>query len=358
MTTAYINRIGVAVPPHDFHRRFIDFADTLLESDAGRRLFRRMAGLAGIEHRYSILPPAAEGDAADAVGFYRIGGFPGTALRMQNYEVAGLALCEQAIAAFDGAELTDATHLLMVSCTGFVAPGIDQLLIGRLGLDPGIERSAIGFMGCSAAVNALKLARHIIRSVPEARVLMINLELCSLHFQEVRDLDRLLCGLLFADGCSAAMISAEAHGVALVDFRAVTLPDSADLITWRIGDQGFEMRLSGEVPHRLAGALQHERHRNDDGGILRGEAPDAYDLWAVHPGGRTILDAVERGLGLGGAMLARSRGVLRDFGNMSSATLMFVLAQMMAAGDEGRGIGMAFGPGLVAESFRFEMGGG
>lgn len=359
MTTAYINQIGTAVPPHDINQRFIDFADRLLERPLDRKLFHRMAGLSGIDHRYSFLAPAGadDDDAADCEGFYRLGQFPGTAARMSRFGALGLALCEQAVAVLAQTEdVESATHLLMVSCTGFVAPGIDQMLIDRLRLDPSIERTAVGFMGCSAAVNALKLARHIIRSEPEARVLMINLELCSLHFQQHDDLERLLCGLLFGDGCAASMITADARGIAIHDFRAVTVPGTADLITWRIGDQGFDMRLSGEVPHQLTRALEAERLRNDHGGILRGEPVEAYRLWAVHPGGRTILDAVERGVGLPAAALHRSRSVLRDFGNMSSATLMFVLGRMMTSGDEGRGVAMAFGPGVVAETFRFEIG--
>lgn len=359
MTTAYINHIGTAVPPHDMNRRFIDFADNLLQQPLDRKLFHRMAGLSGIEHRYSFFAPSASGDvdAADVEGFYRLDDFPGTAERMGRFEALGVGLCEQAVSALAQTEdVQRASHLLMVSCTGFVAPGVDQMLIDRLGLNPSIERTAVGFMGCAAAVNGLKLAHHIVRSEPDARVLMVNLELCSLHLQQNNDLERLLCGLLFGDGCAASMISAEARGIALKDFRAVTVPETADLITWRIGDQGFEMHLSGEVPHKLAHSLEGERLRNDRNGILRGEPVDAYRLWAVHPGGRTILDAVERGMGLPGGALAHSRSILRDFGNMSSATLMFVLGRMVASGDVGPGVAMAFGPGLVAETFRFEIG--
>lgn len=359
MTTAYINGIGTAVPPHDIHGRFIALAEALLEDAGEKRLFRRMAGLAGIDHRYSFLAPSPLDDMAqvDREGFYRLGSFPGTAARMERFEAQALRLCEQAIAVLaESEEVTRATHLVMVSCTGFVAPGVDQMLIHRLGLDPSIERTSVGFMGCSAAVNALRLARHIVRSDPSARVLMVNLELCSLHLQQNGDLEKLLSGLLFGDGCAASIISSDPRGIALIDFRAVTLPDTAGLIRWKIGDQGFEMHLSGEVPHRLHQALDSERLRNDGDGILRGGAASDYRLWAVHPGGRTILDAVERGLDLADGALARSRSVLRDFGNMSSATVMFVLGRMMAAGDEGRGVGLAFGPGLVAETFRFEMG--
>lgn len=359
MTTAHINAIGTAVPRHDIHARFIGLADRLLEGDASRRIFRRMAGLAGIEHRWSFLEPADDDDfeAADREGFYRLGAFPGTAQRMERFETQGVKLCEEAVRALgENEDVQSATHLLLVSCTGFVAPGIDQMLIDSFGLDPGLERTAIGFMGCSAAINAIRLANHIVRSEPAARVLMVNIELCSLHLQETRELERLLSGLLFGDGCAAAMISSDARGIALRDFRTVTIPESAHLITWRVGDQGFEMHLSGEVPQRLAKALDVERLRNDRDGILRGEPAESYDLWAVHPGGRTILDAVERGLGLEADALGRSRSVLRDFGNMSSATLMFVLARMVTAGDAGRGVAMAFGPGLVAETFRFDLG--
>src|SRR3546814_390166 len=169
-----------------------------------------------------------------------------------------------------------------------------------LGLDPGLERTAIGFMGCSAAINAIRLANHIVRSEPSARVLMVNIELCSLHLQETRELERLLSGLLFGDGCAAAMISSDARGIALRDFRTVTIPESAHLITWRVGDQGFEMHLSGEVPQRLAKALDAERLRNDWDGILRGEPAESYEdrksvvtgkrvSVRVGPGGRRIL---------------------------------------------------------------------
>ena len=152
----------------------------------------------------------------------------------------------------------------------------------------------------------------------------------------------------------AALVTAEPHGIALRDFRSATLPDTADLITWRIGDQGFDMHLSGKVPARIATALRAERERNDDGGVLRGDRVEDTALWAVHAGGRTVLDAVEIGLELPGDALAHSRGVLHDVGNVSSATIMFVLARMLER-ETGPmpGVAMAFGPGVAAETFRF-----
>jgi predicted naringenin-chalcone synthase len=203
----------------------------------------------------------------------------------------------------------------------------------------------VGFMGCYAAINALKLARHIVRSDPKAAVLMVNLELCTLHFQETQDLEQVLSFLIFADGAAASLISARQQGFALDSFNAVMVPGTKELITWRIRELGFDMLLSGRVPAELARALQQSQMMAEREGI---------DLWAVHPGGRSILDAVEKGLELPGGALAASREVLSCFGNMSSATVMFVLERMMQQAQPGqRGCAMSFGPGLTAETMRF-----
>jgi len=361
VTTAFINRIGTAVPAHDVHAAYLRFVEPSLESEAERKLLARMAARSGIDHRWSSLAPGTSLDCADDEGFYRRDAFPTTDARMRRYDRDGLALARQAVAALalDAAERAALTHLIFISCTGFSAPGIDQRLIDILGLDPSIERTSIGFMGCAAAVNGLKLARHIIRSQPDARVLMLNVEMCSLHFQESNDLEKILSGMLFADGAAATLVTAHPQGLALEGFRAVTLPGSADLIRWDIGDSGFAMHLSGAVPGAIAAALAAEIGRNLPGGLLDGQPPEAFDAWAVHPGGRTVLDAVERGLGLPGAALRRSRDVLRDFGNMSSATILFVLQRILCGSRDGcgQGFGLAFGPGVVAETFRFRFAG-
>jgi predicted naringenin-chalcone synthase len=355
MTIAYLNRIGTAVPDYDVHQTFIDFVDRTLEDQRTKRIFQRMVQRAGIEHRYSSLEPGERMDlSADKDGFYRRGEFPGTGARMARFESAALDLATRAVGCLNPEDNgSSITHLVLASCTGFTAPGIDQQLVEALGLDPSVERTALGFMGCAAAVNALKIAHHVVRSTPDAKILVVNIELCTLHMQETRDLEQILSALLFGDGCSAALVSSDPVGLALTDFKAVTIPDTQKLITWAVGDQGFNMTLSGEVPTQITRALEHEASRND-GGIFRGTRPEEIDLWAVHAGGRTILDAVEQGLGLDQHALHWSRGVLREFGNMSSATLMFVLDRMMrAVKEQAQGFGMAFGPGLVAETFRF-----
>ena len=233
------------------------------------------------------------------------------------------------------------THLVVASCTGFVAPGIDQLLAARLGLPASVERTLVGFMGCYAAVAALRTARHIVRSESAACVLVVTVELSTLHLQDASDPEPLLAQLLFGDGAAAALVTATPAGLSIDTPFSLALPDSAGLIRWDIGDTGFAMHLSGAVPARIAAALAEPGAR----------ALLSADTLAVHAGGRSILDAVEAALGLDPAMLEPSRAVLRDHGNMSSATLMFVLARLIGGGRGG--VAIAFGPGLAAEGFRF-----
>jgi predicted naringenin-chalcone synthase len=357
MPTAHINRIGAVHPPHDVHAAFVAFMRPALPPGKTRNVFDRMAARAGIVHRYSVLHKDGLGEA-DARGqkFYRRGAYPGTAARMKTYETHAPDLAARAVAALGLEHPAEITHLIVASCTGFVAPGLDQVLAQQLGLRPDLQRTVVGFMGCAAAVPALRLAQAAVLADPAARVLVINLELCTLHLQETTDIETALSFLMFGDGCAAALVTAEETGIALGDFRAATIPDSAHCITWHIGDQGFTMYLSGEVPGRITRALRAETARGDAGGLLRGEGTQAIDLWAVHGGGKTVLDAVQTGLNLEENALATSRGVLADHGNMSSATVMFALKRILDVAERGkRGLAMAFGPGMVAETFRFRV---
>ena len=355
VTEAWINRIGTAVPEHDMHRDFVEFGRTLLPDARSRALFDRMAGLADIAHRYAIFAPGPmpRVEALDAEGFYRRGAFPSTAQRMARFQAPALDLGQTAVDRLDlgPGERARITHLVVASCTGFAAPGLDFRLMRAAGLPETVERTMVGFMGCFAAVNALRLARHIVRSEPAARVLVVNLELCSLHLQERWELARMLSFLLFGDGASAALVTADPEGLALGAFRTEVAPDSDGLITWDIGDSGFEMHLSGQVPNQIRGLI-----RTTGAALLRALSVAEPRHWAVHAGGRTVLDAVQEGFGLGPEALCHSRAVLRDFGNMSSVTLMFVLRRILAGPRApGPGIGMAFGPGLTVESFAFRV---
>ena len=312
-----------------------------------------MAERSGIVRRWSVLPETADGGSpVERGGFYAVDPLPPTSARMALYAEAAPRLALEAVAGLGA--LGRISHLVVASCTGFVAPGIDQLIAASLGLDGSVERTLIGFMGCYAAVAALRTAHHIVRSTPAARVLVVTVELSSLHLQPEETVDRLLSMLQFGDGAAAALVSAEPAGFAIERFFAATLPDSGALIRWTIGDQGFAMHLSGEVPGRIARALGDPAFAAT---LTDGRPASAIDAWAVHAGGRSILDAVGQGLGLAEDALAESRGVLAANGNMSSATLMFVLAEYLRRETLDAGVGLAFGPGLAAEGFGFRRAG-
>jgi len=352
MTPVYLNRIATAVPRHDVHDAFVTFAEQMLSNTRLRSIFRRMASRADIAHRYSFLNPQADPErfsSHDANEFYRRGSFPDTARRMELFEQNAPALMRDAVdrLSLTDKERTDISHVLVTCCTGLYAPGLDLEIVDHLRLSENVERTMIGFMGCHAAISALKLARHIVRSDSKARVLMLNLELCSLHFQETQKLEQVLSFLVFADGAAASLITADEQGLALDTFKTMQVPGSRGLITWKIRGLGFDMFLSGKIPAELSRAL-HESE-------LMTERDD-IDLWAVHPGGRSILDAVENGLALPGNALTASREVLSNFGNMSSATVMFVLHRIMEQAQPGqRGCAMSFGPGLTAETMGFHV---
>jgi predicted naringenin-chalcone synthase len=364
MGNAYLQRIGTATPRHDVHAAFVDYARQLIADDRERALFDRMVERSGIEHRYAVLRPGrlAAGEV-DADRFYRRGGFPGTAERMALYGPQALQLALRAVHALAqpdalAAQLARVTHVVVASCTGFSAPGLDVQLVDALGLNEDVQRTVVGFMGCSAALPALRVADLAVRNDSEALVLVVNVELCSLHLHESHSVEELLSFLLFGDAASAALVGSQARGAELLDFQSRLLPASRELITWDIGSQGFLMQLSGQVPGRIAEALGNELARGDATGLLRGRSAGDYALWPVHAGGRTVLDAVQRGLQLPSAALADSREVLRCVGNVSSATVMFVLKRLLERARAGAaGLALAFGPGLSAESMRFRMAG-
>ncbi|MDO8345808.1 MAG: type III polyketide synthase [Cellvibrio sp.] len=359
MGHAYINFITTAVPDFDVHEKFIEYCPRLLPDERSLKIFQRMAERSQIEHRYSFLQPHADKNTLDVEGFYQNGAFPSTQTRMQFYERHAFTLATRAL---DQLELNGTTHLITTTCTGFYAPGLDHQLIQHYGLRDNIERTAVGFMGCYAAINALKLARHIVRSEPQAKVLVLNLELCTLHLKTAGTLEEILSFAIFSDGCAASIVSAQPKGIEIKSFESVVLPDTADLITWRVGDQGFDMHLSGKVPGAIGSNLPQVLDT-----LLNSCPRDDITHWAIHPGGRTVLDAVKAAAALDEPQLTESREVLRKFGNMSSATIMFVLQNMLNRASPvqslgqgleqglGEGLAMAFGPGLTVESMRFSL---
>ncbi|GAA3759359.1 type III polyketide synthase [Terriglobus aquaticus] len=336
------------MPQHEVHDAFLKFAHGMLQDPRSRALLLRMAERAGIERRYSPLSVSGPSEnEVDAYALYRLGSFPATAERMRLFKQFAPALMRRAVKglALSPEERARVRHVIVTTCTGFYAPGLDFDVVDALELHPGVERTMLGFMGCYAAINGLKQARHLVRSEPDHDVVLVNLELCTLHLQETQDLNKVLSFLIFGDGCAASLITSKPGGLRMDSFRAVRLEGTADLITWNIGDQGFDMVLSGQVPAAVGDALR--LHREE---LVENETT----LWAVHPGGRSVLDAVEQALDLPAAAMEHSRAVLRDHGNMSSATVMFVLQSILRSARAGEhGCAMSFGPGLTAETMRF-----
>ena len=335
-----ITEISTAVPALDFDADYQDWVARQLDGKREAALYARMADRSGIAHRWSVLE-SEDARLEEGRGLYANGPVS-TGERMKLYARYAPDLAMQAIEGLS--DTSGITHLVVASCTGFVAPGIDQVIARRMGLAPNVERVLIGFMGCYAAVTALRTARHIVRSEPRAKVLVVTVELSSLHYQEDTRLEALLARAQFGDGAAAALVRGEGGGLRLDEGLSAALDETADLITWHIGDTGFEMQLSGEVPNHIAQALADPALRERIGGNEQ--------AFAVHAGGRSILDAVERGLQLPADALRHSRGVLHDFGNMSSSTLMFVLQRVLADRPT-QGTALAFGPGLAMEGFRF-----
>lgn len=294
----------------------------------------------------SFYPPA--GDAGDTG--------PTTAARMERYREASAPLAiEAARSALDAGFVAPAeiTHLVTCSCTGFANPGLDLDVVAALGLPVGVQRTHVGFMGCHGAFNALRVADAFATADPESTVLVVCVELCSLHFQYGHRPDSVVANSIFADGAGAVVGIGPGHARAaepgkwrVVGQASRILPGSADQMGWLIGDHGFEMSLSAQVPDTIR---RHIGAVVADGlarvGLTQADVP----TWAVHPGGPRVLTSVAEALALPPGSLDASHHVLAAHGNMSSATILFILERMIAAGAPTPCVALAFGPGLTAE---------
>jgi predicted naringenin-chalcone synthase len=358
--TAYIHHIGTAVPPHAYDQDFIcRHMEGWCGDGQSARILRHLARHSGIRTRHSVLPDLVEGEEPV---LFRTGADgrlsePGTQERnrifIRESGRLGVELARKTVSD-SGFTAADITHLVTVSCTGFYAPGLDCEIISELGLSPGTERYHLGFMGCYAAFPALRMARQFCEAQPGAVVLVLCIELCTLHLQVRPAADNLLANTLFADGAGAAIVSARTPApdrpvLALGPFMSALAREGNGDMAWEIGDSGFNMVLSSYVPDILATNIG----RIVDDLLLRTSLSVAeMDLWAVHPGGKSIVDKVEKALGLNPPQVAASRAVLADYGNMSSATILFVLARLLnEAGLESRTVcAMGFGPGLTVET--------
>lgn len=268
----------------------------------------------------------------------------------------------KALAACRDLGAADITHVVTVSCTGFFNPGPDYKIVRALGLNPSVQRYHLGFMGCYAAFPALRAAKAFCEADPNAVVLVVSVELCSLHVRTSNDPDTIMGSSLFADGAGAAIVTARelpysGPVLELDHFETVLTPVGEDSMAWNIGDHGFEMVLDTYVPRiideHIVGALEPLLARAP---ALAGLPYGDIAHWAIHPGGRSILDKVQAKLELSDEQLVPARETLRNFGNMSSATVLFVLKHILdqPSMEERESIcGMAFGPGLTVETSLF-----
>ena len=351
---------GTALPDHRFTQ--VELAELhagfcKLDEERGRTLaalYRR----SGVKTRGSVVLEVADGALAARQSFYPPARDaedrgPPTADRMRAYAQAAPRLATTASAlALDSAALAPGSisHLVTVSCTGFVAPGVDAAIIESLGLPRTTQRTHIGFMGCHGALNALRVARSFVGADPGHVVLVCSVELCTLHFAYGWDPDMMVANALFADGAAAVVCrSANGHGDAwrVAATGTLLVPESGGDMSWSIGDHGFRMTLSARVPDLIEHRL---RDWMTDWLVGQGLALDQVATWAVHPGGPRILGAVERSLGLARSESDVSRDVLSEHGNMSSATILFILDRLKRRDAPRPCVALAFGPGLVVEA--------
>lgn len=380
--TAVLRSLQTLVPP------------TLLRQEEVRDVFARQPGLgrlaqrlitasfnaSGIETRYTALSELTMAESPTTPVFYDSSQglllSPGTKIRNEIYvrEARELFIeaARRAIDADDVFTAADITHVITVSCTGFHAPGPDYEIVRALGLSESVQRYHLGFMGCYASMPALRAASQFCAADPDAVVLVVSVELCTLHLRSSEDPDLIVASSLFADGAAAGIVTAkeistDAPGFALDRFHTALATEGEKDMAWTIGDEGFEMILSTSVPQIIGANIEqatralYAADEKLEAAFDRGRIGDEVEHWAIHPGGRSILDRVQQQLSLTESQLHPARETLREYGNMSSATVLFVLRRILE--DSGtrpgeRVAAMAFGPGLTAESALFTVVGG
>ncbi len=329
-------------------------------NEVDKRKLKFLYHQSAIESRYSVVPDYSLN--ANEWQFYpateNLDPFPSLELRMKWYNKAASPLSVKAIESCIENKISkeEITHLITVSCTGMSAPGLDLQIMEQMGLRSTIYRTSINFMGCYAAIHGLKLADAICNSDKAAKVLIVCTELCTLHFQRENTVDNIASSLLFGDGCAAVLVTSEKHkseGLRIKNFYSEVAFKGKNDMSWEISSSGFLMTLSGYVPDLieqdfkilLTNALAHA-------GIDKKE----ISHWCIHPGGKRILSSIEKSIDISSDDLRESYNVLRNYGNMSSPTILFVLKEIMDAlaikkEKKSNIFGAAFGPGLTMETF-------
>jgi predicted naringenin-chalcone synthase len=357
MSLANIISIGTALPKYCHHQgdilHFMQQAYGLNESDKRKLAF--LYRQSGIKNRYSVVGDFGSMEGGSIFRNLKGNGFVGLEERMKLYEQEALSLSVEAIERCieHKLEATSITHLITVSCTGLSAPGLDLDIVEAMKLPTNIFRTSVNFMGCYAAIHALKLAQMICDSTPSSNVIIVSTELCTLHFQQEYTLDNASSSLLFGDGSAAVLVSntlMRNSSISLKSFSSQVAFKGRKDMSWQISSKGFLMTLSSYVSQLIEEDINClvEKALKQNG--LKKEL---ITHWCIHPGGRKILDVIEKQLSLSAMDLSCSRKVLSAYGNMSSATILFVLKEILDNVEDRSAtiFGIAFGPGLTMETF-------
>jgi predicted naringenin-chalcone synthase len=355
--------IATEVPPFKHEQEAIfDFADKIYSKDeTDSRKLNYLYRHSGIKTRYSVIPDygLAPADRQFYPNSPDLEPFPNLEKRMQWFADNAANISIKAIEkCIDGKiKKAEITHLITVSCTGMSAPGLDIEIMEKMELLRNIFRTSVNFMGCYAAIHALKLGDAICRTEENANVVIVCTEFCTLHFQKEISIDNITSTLLFADGCAAVLMQPERSGSKGISvksfFSDVAFKGKSDM-SWTLASTGFLMTLSGYVPDLL---------QEDFNGLVQqalqhaGVSKDEITHWCIHPGGKKILEAIEKSISLPSESLCYSYQVLNDYGNMSSPTILFVLQKILNEllnnnqSGSAKIFAAAFGPGLTMETF-------
>ncbi len=354
---AFIQTIGTALPENLADQNQIaDFMVTHLQLDKNEeKKLRILYRASGIKQRYSVLKDFSQNLNGQSF-FKEDAAFPSAKPRMLVYQKHAITLAHEACKkALDQSTIqsSEITHLVAVSCTGMYAPGLDIELINELGLATSTQRTSINFMGCYAAFNAMKTAQNIVNADPKANVLVVCVELCSIHLQEKTDDESILSNAIFGDGAAAMIISSRPSfkSLEMSGFYSDLALEGKKEMGWYIGDHGFEMKLSSKVPDVIKKGIGELTDRLLE--KIKLEIKD-IDFFAIHPGGKRILDVIEEKLNIPKEKNLPARNVLKNHGNMSSPTVLFVIKSILDGlkkeDDQKHLLSFAFGPGLTLES--------
>ena len=324
-------------------------------TEADKRKMRYLYQQSGIKQRYSVIPDYSRTSAEWR--FYpnteNLEPFPSLEQRMVVFNRYAPQLSVDAIRDCLGHKFDakDITHLITVSCTGMTAPGLDLHILELLDLNRHVNRTSINFMGCYAAIHALKIADSICKSDSNASVLIVCTELCTLHFQHEPTMDNIASSLLFGDGSAAALVTSDAktnEGFYLDGFHSEIISNGKRDMAWELSSTGFQMTLSGYIPDLIEEDFLAVVNRS----LEPGSSINDFTHWCIHPGGKRILEAIHKCLSFSGDELKHSYDILREYGNLSSATILFVLKQIAEQEKPvNKLFAAAFGPGLTIETF-------